>query len=114
MTTPKTKQATASNRGESEAQMELNEAFGLADRRMNWMEDARCASPNKINWFPGAGRPWVQETVDAKQFCAKCDVRIQCLTFAMNNKINHGIWGGKLPRERRQMSRHQPLDKEPV
>jgi len=28
------------------------------------------------------------------QLCAQCEVRVQCLTYALDNDITDGIWGG--------------------
>lgn len=36
----------------------------------------------------------------AKSLCASCDVVEQCLQFALDNKIEYGIWGGTTPEER--------------
>ena len=36
----------------------------------------------------------------AKQFCGVCQVRQQCLRFALDNDEQYGIWGGTDPRER--------------
>ncbi|WP_435059092.1 WhiB family transcriptional regulator [Streptomyces sp. bgisy060] len=36
----------------------------------------------------------------AKQVCATCPVRRDCLNFALENKIEHGLWGGLTLKER--------------
>lgn len=33
--------------------------------------------------------------------CAGCPVRKECLQFAINNVITHGMYGGVMPRDRR-------------
>lgn len=40
----------------------------------------------------------------ARLLCAKCPVRDECLKFAIENCIGHGMYGGQPPRERRGMT----------
>lgn len=40
----------------------------------------------------------------ARVLCAKCPVRKQCLAFAVENGITHGMYGGIPPRDRRGMT----------
>ncbi|BDZ51496.1 hypothetical protein GCM10025867_37370 [Frondihabitans sucicola] len=42
-------------------------------------------------------------TRDAKKICASCDVRAQCLEYALQNDERFGIWGGLSERERRKL-----------
>lgn len=39
----------------------------------------------------------------ARLMCVQCQVRTECLTFAVENRILHGMYGGKTPKERRGM-----------
>ena len=39
----------------------------------------------------------------ARQVCAACPVRQQCLEYALSNRITSGIWGGLTERERRPL-----------
>lgn len=43
----------------------------------------------------------------AKDLCGTCPqtTKSKCLTFAIDNKINYGIWGGLTDNERRNMRR---------
>ena len=41
----------------------------------------------------------------AKKVCRNCPVRGECLTYAMDAPIDHGIWGGMTERERRRYRR---------
>lgn len=47
------------------------------------------------------GEPGVTE---AMQICQSCTVRVRCLTYALNNNITHGIWGGYTARGRRELA----------
>lgn len=37
----------------------------------------------------------------SRLICAGCPVRKECLQFAIDNSINHGMFGGSMPKERR-------------
>ena len=50
-------------------------------------------------FFPSRGEP----AGPARQVCAACPVRQQCLDYAITNRIVHGIWGGLSERERRAL-----------
>ena len=101
MTTQKNVQVTASNRGVSEAVMELNDAFRLVDKDDYWMESAKCRNKNDVVWFPAQGK--YNEIAIAKKFCDDCRVKQRCLQYAVTNNIMHGVWGGLSARDRRLM-----------
>lgn len=44
----------------------------------------------------------------AKQMCAGCPVRTECLSEALDNQIEWGVWGGMTERERRALLRKRP------
>jgi WhiB family transcriptional regulator, redox-sensing transcriptional regulator len=44
----------------------------------------------------------------AKAICSGCEVRTECLAFALDNRIEHGVWGGMTERERRSVLRRWP------
>lgn len=63
-----------------------------------WYLEARCTEVDQELFFPEPGR-----TADnARSVCARCPVRQPCLQFALDNRIDHGIFGGLTPTERRQ------------
>jgi WhiB family redox-sensing transcriptional regulator len=75
---------------------------GLADDlTTSWMLDARCRELPPAVFFPRDG---VGVEV-ARRFCAECPVRTQCLEFALEQHIDHGVWGGASERERRRIAR---------
>ena len=39
--------------------------------------------------------------------CAECPVREACLEYALENKIEHGVWGGKSERARATLVRER-------
>ncbi|MGW1617353.1 WhiB family transcriptional regulator [Streptomyces sp. NPDC002285] len=44
----------------------------------------------------------------AKAVCSGCLVRTECLAYALDNRIEHGVWGGMTERERRALRRRRP------
>lgn len=74
-------------------------ALDLIRRVDPWMVDAACAGVDQDIFFPARGR----SCGPAKQVCARCDVRTECLEFALVNNVHHGIWGGTSERERRSL-----------
>lgn len=41
-----------------------------------------------------------RQEVVAKSICMRCEVRIECLNYAMVNTIREGVWGGLSASER--------------
>ena len=41
----------------------------------------------------------------AKRICRECPVRKDCLLYALETPIDHGVWGGMTERERRRFRR---------
>ncbi|MEU6540974.1 WhiB family transcriptional regulator [Streptomyces sp. NPDC047000] len=68
-----------------------------------WSEHAACrtADPDEL-FVEGAAQN------KAKAVCAGCLVRTECLAHALDNRIEHGIWGGMTERERRALLRRRP------
>ncbi len=71
----------------------------LPDDPMAWQIDALCAQTDPEAFFPEKGG----STRDAKKICEGCDVRAQCLEFALQHDERFGIWGGLSERERRKL-----------
>ncbi|MFE8940968.1 WhiB family transcriptional regulator [Streptomyces sp. NPDC007872] len=72
-------------------------------REDHWNESAACRSVNPDELFvkgPGQNR--------AKAVCTGCPVRTECLTEALHNRIEFGVWGGMTERERRALLRRRP------
>ncbi|HVE62902.1 MAG TPA: WhiB family transcriptional regulator [Mycobacteriales bacterium] len=44
----------------------------------------------------------------AKQLCMGCPVRAECLSDALDNRVEFGVWGGMTERERRALLRKRP------
>lgn len=72
------------------------------DSALAWQSDALCAQTDPEAFFPEKGG----STRDAKKICASCEVRAQCLEYALQNDERFGIWGGLSERERRKLRKH--------
>ncbi|MGC0344397.1 WhiB family transcriptional regulator [Streptomyces sp. SLBN-8D4] len=44
----------------------------------------------------------------AKTLCTGCVVRTECLAYALDQRIEFGVWGGMTERERRGLLRRRP------
>jgi len=67
----------------------------------SWGLRAACRFADPELFFPvsGAG-PSVAQIAEAKTVCARCEVRGECLAFALATRQPYGIWGGTSPEER--------------
>lgn len=78
-----------------------------------WVKRAACKdlpSWGKEVFFPDEGS--YSASRESKAICAGCDVRAECLDFALRTNEQYGTWGGMSARERRLL-RHSddaPLD----
>ena len=68
-----------------------------------WMQDAQCAQTDPEAFFPEKGGT----NAPGKRVCGSCDVRAECLAFALENNERFGIWGGKSERERRKLAKNR-------
>jgi WhiB family redox-sensing transcriptional regulator len=75
----------------------------------DWRDDGACVTADPDLFFPISGRgAGVQQTDRAVRICAGCQVRRQCLEFAMRTGETEGIWGGTTPEERVRALRGAP------
>ena len=44
----------------------------------------------------------------AKAVCMGCPVRTECLSDALDNRVEFGVWGGMTERERRALLKKRP------
>lgn len=64
-----------------------------------WQERALCAQTDPESFFPEKGG----STREAKKICTGCEVRAECLEYALAHDERFGIWGGLSERERRKL-----------
>jgi len=81
-----------------EAQVEGVDLLGDAPE---WQERALCSQTDPEAFFPEKGG----STREAKRICGRCDVKAECLEYALGHDERFGIWGGLSERERRKLKR---------
>ena len=73
----------------------------VEDEEEGWQERALCAQTDPEAFFPEKGG----STREAKKICTGCEVKAECLEYALANDERFGIWGGLSERERRKLKR---------
>ena len=68
---------------------------------LGWQASALCAQTDPESFFPEKGG----STREAKKVCQSCDVRAECLDYALGHDERFGIWGGLSERERRRLKK---------
>ncbi len=67
---------------------------------LEWQADGLCAQTDPEEFYPDKGG----SVLRAKSVCAGCNVRAECLEYALANNERYGIWGGLSERERRRIT----------
>lgn len=75
----------------------------LVSGEMPWQDRALCAETDPEAFFPVKGG----STREAKRVCRSCEVRAECLQYALDHDERFGIFGGMSERERRELKRQQ-------
>ena len=75
--------------------------YARIDGPLAWQQHALCAQTDPEAFFPEKGG----STREAKAVCRSCQVREECLEYALANDERFGIWGGMSERERRRLRR---------
>jgi len=78
--------------------------FGIGEDEagaLSWQDEAPRAQTAPEAFFPGRGG----STRGAKKVCRGCEVRAECLEYALEHDERFGIWGGLSERERRRLKR---------
>jgi WhiB family redox-sensing transcriptional regulator len=84
-------------------QSKLVEALAVGE--LSWQDYANCRGADADLFFPERGA----STRKAKAICGECQVRAQCLDFAIEVGEKFGIWGGMSERERRRVRRDRQV-----
>jgi WhiB family redox-sensing transcriptional regulator len=68
---------------------------------VDWRSFALCAEVGSALFFQDdGGSSW-----EAKRICSGCEVRAECLDFALAHNERFGVWGGLSDGERRRIRR---------
>ena len=74
----------------------------------SWQDRANCHDGDPDDFFPDDkyvvnSREHRAAVARAKDHCSACEVREVCLQFAIENRIEDGIWGGLTASGRRSL-----------
>jgi WhiB family redox-sensing transcriptional regulator len=68
---------------------------------MDWSDLAACRDVDPELFFPITSKgPGAFEIARARSVCRGCSVRPECLDWALDREILHGVWGGLSEDER--------------
>jgi WhiB family redox-sensing transcriptional regulator len=92
--------------------MNPNDFLDALQRRPVWQDEGICAQTDPEAFYPEKGG----NTRPAKQICASCPVKVECLEWAVENREGFGVWGGLSERERRPLleKRHRRVQDNPA
>ena len=78
---------------------------------LGWQDLALCAEVDPGLFFIEKGG----STAPAKRVCQACEVRGECLEYALTHEAiaAHGVWGGKSERERRRLKQQRATSSTP-
>ncbi len=68
-----------------------------------WMRRGACRHYPPDAFFPSDG----VGVERAKEICAECPVKMRCLEYALEHRIDHGVWGGASERQRQRILRER-------
>lgn len=70
----------------------------LEEMRPSFYWLALCREAKTEDFFPGRGQS--SKIKKAIEVCTYCPVQYECHEYAIENKIEHGVWGGSTPEQR--------------
>lgn len=72
----------------------------------DWRQRAACRDQDPELFFPVSETgPGARQAEQARAVCAHCPVRAQCLDYALDGGLHHGIFGGTTATERAALRR---------
>jgi WhiB family redox-sensing transcriptional regulator len=76
----------------------------MTKKHADWRGRGACLSADPELFFPlSSAGPSLLQLHQAKTVCAGCQVRAECLEFALATRQVHGVWGGTSEDERQQL-----------
>jgi hypothetical protein len=81
---------------------DLLDSRGMAGQR--WRAQAARRGADVAIFMPERG----ERLDEARAYCSRCDVRVECLEYAMSfgADLCHGVWAGASGRDRRRARRN--------
>jgi len=98
---PTSRRTSSGRNGEEWPVRDVVYLDALDEEDLSWQERSLCAQTDPEAFFPEKGG----STREAKKVCTGCEVRSECLAYALANDERFGIWGGLSERERRKLKR---------
>lgn len=83
--------------------MPSTELRDSSDESREWASMGRCVGRDPDELFVTGAAQRV-----AAKVCNGCPVRLQCLSDALDNRVEFGVWGGLTERQRRMLLRNRP------
>jgi WhiB family redox-sensing transcriptional regulator len=68
-----------------------------------WYSDAACSSASADLFFPETRSEVAAHLTEAVQICETCPVAVECLSTALREGHNFGVWGGLTATDRRRL-----------
>lgn len=73
---------------------------------MDWRHKSACRDEDPELFFPvGNTGPAITQIEEAKKVCNRCNVKDDCLAWALESGQDAGVWGGLSEDERRALKR---------
>jgi len=69
----------------------------------DWWSRAACLGQYPELWFPAGDKETGTQYIEARAICNTCDVKADCLQWALDNDIRYGLWGGQSAYQRDQI-----------
>ena len=80
----------------------------VTESTTNWRSAGACLSADPDLFFPiSSAGPGERQIAQAKMICAGCQVRRECLEFALAHDQVYGVWGGTTPEDRQRDRRRR-------
>jgi WhiB family redox-sensing transcriptional regulator len=79
----------------------LTDDIAVGPQNNRWMALGKCRDMDPSVFFPSDG----VGVRTAQLICAECPMKSQCLEYALDNRMDDGVWGGTSERERRRILR---------
>jgi WhiB family redox-sensing transcriptional regulator len=73
------------------------------NKNPEWMKSARCREVDTEIFYPDKSD--AATGTHARKVCISCEVKVECLEYALSNNELFGIWGGLNPKSRQRIRR---------
>lgn len=72
------------------------------DGTLRWRQRAACRGADSDIFYPHEDAVVAIASIIA-EYCDRCEVRTECLEYAIERDERYGIWGGMTPKQRRAL-----------